>query len=62
MKYSDEEVKKAAEILFPECRKCETTIRCNENILGTTDDEIYSYDIIITNKRGKKIELATLRN
>lgn len=62
MKYSDEEVKKAAEILFPECRKCETTICCNENILGTTDDEIYSYDIIITNKRGKKIELATLRN
>ena len=62
MKYSDEEVKKAAEILFPECKKCETTICRNENILGTNDDEIYSYDIIITSKKGKKIELATLRN
>ncbi|WP_155829461.1 hypothetical protein [Butyrivibrio sp. XPD2002] len=44
MKYSDEEVKKAAEILFPECRKYEVSISCSENILGTNDDEIYSYD------------------
>ncbi|SEQ56452.1 recombinase family protein [Butyrivibrio sp. TB] len=61
MKYSDEEVKKAAEVLFPECRKYETSIRCNENILGTNDDETYSYDIFIL-KKGKKIEVATLRN
>ena len=62
MKYSNDDVLKAAEILFPECKKYETTICRNENILGTTDDEIYSYDITITNKKGKKIELATLRN
>ena len=61
MKYSDKEVKKAAEVLFPECRKYETSIRCNENILGTNDDETYSYDIFIL-KKGKKIEVATLRN
>ena len=62
MKYSDEDVLKAAEILFPECRKCKTTICRNENILGTTDEDIYSYDITIINRKGKKIELATLRN
>ena len=61
MKYSDEEVKKSAEVLFPECRRYETSIRCNENILGTNDDETHSYDIIIL-KKGKKIEVATLRN
>ena len=61
MKYSDEEVKKAAKILFPECRKYETSISFGENILGTNDDEIYSYDIFVL-KKGKKVELATLRN
>ncbi len=61
MKYTDEEVKKAAEVLFPECRKYDTSICCNKNILGDTDDDIYSYDIFITQK-GKKIEVATLRN
>ena len=61
MKYSDEEVKKAAEVLFPECKKHETSIRCSENILGTNDDERYSYDIFVL-KKGKKIEIATLRN
>ncbi len=61
MKYSDEEVKKAAKVLFPECRKYETTISCSENILGANDDEIYSYDIFVVRK-GKKIEVATLRN
>lgn len=61
MKYSDEEVKKAAEVLFPECRKYPISVSCCENILGTNDDEIYSYDIFVL-KKGKKKELATLRN
>ena len=59
MKYSDEEVLKAARVLLPDYAKYELTVSVSENLIADTDEDRYYYYIY---KKGKNKEIGTFSN